>query len=216
MANYRPGNDAELSRLDDEALLEQIARARAHGDIAQSERALAIIVFRYYDDILRRCRIKVPVADAEDVAQEAVVSAIRSRLDGHSIGEFRNWLNRIVARRIADYHRKPAVDTTELPEEHGDDESVWGSSGEVADETGALAVREITEIALSELSAQHRLTVDLFVFSDQTAKDVVEGVNREFPDLDPPMSADNVSQITKRFRVRVRELLEESDNPNQA
>src|SRR5687767_8380709 len=82
VANLEPRNDDELSRLSDEKLLERIALARAQG---QPDRALAIIVFRHYDDIVRRVRIKVPPADVEDVAQEAVVSAIRSKLDGKSV-----------------------------------------------------------------------------------------------------------------------------------
>ena len=127
MTKFEPRNEQELSQLDDEALLEHIAAARARGELEYTQRALAIIVFRHYDDIVRRVKIKIPTADVEDVAQEAVVSAIRSSLDGKSVGQFRTWLNRIVSRRIADYHRKPAVETTALAEEHGDDEEIWGA-----------------------------------------------------------------------------------------
>ncbi len=210
MANLEPRNDDELSRLSDEQLLERVARARAQG---QSDRALAIIVFRYYDDIVRRVRLKVPPADVEDVAQNAVVSAIRSRLDGKSIGEFRTWLNRIVSRRIADYHRKPSVDTTELPDEHLDDEGVWGEVPSEEDETGALEVQEIIDIARDELSDRHRRVVNLFIFEDDTGQGTVDKVNAEFSDEDPPMSVDNVAQIVKRFRERVRELLAEAEEP---
>lgn len=212
MANFRPRNDDELSRLDDEALLEYIAAARAQGTPEHTQRALAIIVFRYHGDIVRRVKIKVPPADVEDVAQEAVVSAIRSRLDGKSVGEFRTWLNRIVSRRIADYHRKPAVETTQLPEEHADDDEIWGQLAGVGGETGAVEVRELIEIALAELSDQHRRVVELFVFEDLTAKDTAEQVNDELPDEETEMKVDNVSQIAKRFRERLRELLEGTDD----
>jgi len=222
VANFRPRNDDELSRLDDEALLEYIAAARAQGTPEHTQRALAIIVFRHYDNIVRRVKIKVPPADVEDVAQEAVVSAIRSRLDGKSVGEFRTWLNRIVSRRIADYHRKPGVETTQLPEEHADDDEIWGQVAREEDETGAAEVRELIEITLAELSRQHRRVVELFVFADMSAKDVAEQVNLELPDEETEMKVDNVSQIAKRFRKRLRELLEgaadepddeEPDNP---
>ncbi|MEO8092927.1 MAG: sigma-70 family RNA polymerase sigma factor [bacterium] len=213
MANFEPRNDDELSRLDDEALLEHIALARARGQSEQAQRALAIIVFRYHDDIVRRVAIKVPRADVEDVAQEAVVSAIRSKLDGKSIGEFRSWLNRIVGRRIADFTRKPSVDTTPLPEEHGDDESIWGTSGSVPAETGEIEINELVEIAMQKLSEAHREVIERFVFEGGGAADTVDHVNAKFPDLNPPMSEANVSQIAKRFRTRLRELLEESDNP---
>jgi len=213
VAKFEPRNDDELSRLDDEALLEHIATARARGESEHAQRALAIIVFRYYDNIVRRVALRVPRDDVEDVAQEAVVSAIRSKLDGKSVGEFRNWLNRITGRRIADYTRKPRVDTTLLPEEHGDDESVWGTSGSVPAETGEIEINELVERAMEDLSDAHREVIESFVFEDQPAEDTVDHVNAKFPDLDPPMSRDNVSQIAKRFRTRLRKLLEESDNP---
>lgn len=211
MANFRPRNDDELSRLEDEKLLDYVALARAGGTPEHTQRALAIIVFRHYDDIVRRVRIKVPPADVEDVAQNAVVSAIRSKLDGRSVGEFRTWLNRIVSRRIADYHRRPSVDTTELPDEHTDDERIWGNVPGEEDETGVVEVQEIIEIARAELSERHRLVVDLFIFEDQTGQDTVDRTNEAFPDEEPPMSVDNVAQIVRRFRERVRELLVEAE-----
>lgn len=212
MAKFRPRNEHELDQLDDEALLAYYAAARELGH-PSAGRALGVLVFRYFPDVHRRCRAKVPPADAEDVAQEAVVSAIRSKLDGKSVGEFRNWLNRITGRRIADYTRKPRVDTTLLPEEHGDDESVWGTSGSVPAETGEIEINELVERAMEDLSDAHREVIESFVFEDQPAEDTVDHVNAKFPDLDPPMSRDNVSQIAKRFRTRLRKLLEESDNP---
>ena len=226
MAKFRPRNDDELSKLDDEALLEYVATARARGEPELSQRALAIIVFRYHNLVLYRARIKIPDADFEDVAQEAMVSAIRSQLDGTSVGEFRKWLNRIVSRRIADYHRRNRVETTALPEEHEDDDRIWGQAGQVEPETGEVEVRELIDIALDELSDQHRRVVDLFVFDGATAKETCDEVNAGFPD-EKTMKVDNVSKIAERFRKRLRELLEaaghgqddedpgdESDNPD--
>lgn len=214
MANFRPRNDDELNRLDDEALLEYIAAAREAGELEHAKNALAKIVDRYEGDVARRVRIKIPTADVEDVTQEAVVSAIFSTLDGKSIGEFRKWLNQIVSRRIADYHRKNRVETTELPDEHGDDEDIWGQVATVEDDTALVELRELVEIILSELSDPHRRVVEIFVFGQETAQETADQVNAEFPELKPPMSVDNVSQIAKRFRDDLRDLLEESDNPN--
>ncbi len=141
------------------------------------------------------------------------MSAIRSKLDGRSVGEFRTWLNRIVGRRIADYTRKPGADTTPLPEEHGDDEQIWGASGFHPAETGEIEIDELVDKAMEDLSEAHREVIEIFVFEDQAATDTAAQVNAKFPELNPPMSIDNVSQIAKRFRERLRELLEESDNP---
>ncbi len=66
---------------------------------------------------------------------------------------------------------------------------------------------------LAKLSDPHRRVVDLFVFERLSAQETVDQVNDEYPDLDPPMSVDNVSQIAKRFRDDLRDLLSESDNP---
>lgn len=212
MAKFRPRNEHELDQLDDEALLAYYAAARELGH-PSAGRALGVLVFRYFPDVHRRCRAKVPPADAEDVAQEAVVSAIRSRLDGKSVGEFRTWLNRIVGRRIADYTRKPRPDTTALAEEHADDEQIWGASGFHHPETGKIEIDELVDKALEDLSEAHREVIEIFVFEDQAAADAAARVNDKHPELNPPMSIDNVSQIAKRFRERLRELLEESDNP---
>ncbi len=215
MAKFEPRNETELAALDDEALLAYHAAAREAGH-PSGQGALGVLVFRYFDDVHRRCRLKVPPADAEDVAMAAVVSAIRSRIDGQSVGEFRKWLNRIVARRIADYTRKPSPDTTALPEEHADDEDIWGASGFHRPETGTVEIVELVDGAMEDLSDAHREVIDAFVFEDRDAAETVAQVNERFPDLDPPMSIDNVSQIAKRFRERLRELLEESDNPSPA
>ncbi|MGI9021367.1 MAG: RNA polymerase sigma factor [Solirubrobacterales bacterium] len=214
MAKFRPRNDDELSRLSDEKLLASIALAYKAGHPEHAQRALAILTFRYYDSVIvPRVAIKVPRADVEDVAKEVVVSAIRSSLDGRSIGEFRTWLKRIISRRIADYHRKPGVETTELPDEHLDDERIWGEVPSEEAETGAVEVQELIDVALDELSERHRRVVRLFVFEDLDGKGTAETVNGEFPDEDPPMSVDNVAQIVRRFRERVRELLNEADEP---
>jgi len=213
VAKFQSLNDDELNRLSDERLLEQIQAARAAGASDDGKRALAILVFRHYDNVERRVRIKVRAADAEDVAMEIVVSAIRSSLSGRTVGEFRAWLGRIVKRRIADYHRKPAVETSLLSEKHDDDEEVWGKELEVGDPTGEVDVQSVIDQALAMLSDSHRTAIELYVFEDLSAAETADKVNVATPDLDPPMTENNVQQIASRFRAELRRLLEESDNP---
>ncbi len=76
----------------------------------------------------RRVALKVPPADVDDVAHEAILSAIRSAFSGESIGEFRAWLNHITSRRIADYHRRLEGKPKTVPLLSGDeeDEAAWG------------------------------------------------------------------------------------------
>jgi RNA polymerase sigma factor (sigma-70 family) len=213
VAKFQPLTDDELNRLSDERLLEYIQEARAAGASDAAKQALAILVFRHYSDVERRVRIKVSAADAEGVAMEIVVSAIRSSLRGRTIGEFRAWLNRIVRRRIADYHRRPGVETVPLPEEHSDDEEIWGEAGSVGDPTAAVDLRSAIDQVLAELSEPHRTVIDFYVFEDLSAAESADRVNAAFPDLDPAMSENNVQQIASRFRAELRRLLEESDNP---
>ena len=65
--------------------------------------AIGVLVYGYWDVLVNRARLKLPAADVEDVASEAMFSAIASAFDGKSVGEFRSWLHTILSRRIADH-----------------------------------------------------------------------------------------------------------------
>ncbi len=211
MANFRPLKEHELSSLSDQQLIDYVGAARDADKLDDAQTALGVLVFRHYANVRGRVRMKIPADDVEDIAMEAVTSAIRSAFDGTSRGEFHGWLHKIVSRRIADYHGKNTIDTTPLPEEHGDDESVWGVSGIEPDPTTAVDVESVIEQALGELSEPHRLVIQKYAFEDLSAADAAAAVNSELPDLNPVMSEQNVNQIVSRFRKRVRELLAEAD-----
>jgi RNA polymerase sigma factor (sigma-70 family) len=209
---FRPLNDAELDRLDSDALIAHIRAANDAGRPDNGGRALAILVFRHFDDVRRRVSIKVPTADVEDVAMEAVTSAIRSAFDGTAIGQFVLWLDRIVRRRIADYHRRAESRPQEaaLAEEHEEAEGIWGEGATSPDDTGAVDVQSVIDRALDELNPVHRGVVDLFVFDDLPAREAAERINEELgEELARPMSVDNVNQIVSRFRKAVRAKLED-------
>jgi RNA polymerase sigma factor (sigma-70 family) len=208
---FRPLSDAELDRLDNDALIAHIGAARGAGRPEDAERALGILVFRHLDDVRRRVSIKVPLADVEDVAMEAVTSAIRAAFDGSAVGQFRAWLNRIVRRRIADHYRRAASRPEEapLPEEHSEAEEIWGRAAISPDETGLVDLESVVDEVLEGLSDVHRRVVELFVFEDLPARETADEVNAELGNaLDPPMSVDNVNQITSRFRRALRARLE--------
>lgn len=217
MSHFRPLNPNDLDRLSSDELIAYLREADAAGDPASAERALGVLVFRHMPDVKRRCSIKVPSADVEDVAMEAITSAIRSAFDERSYGQFRSWLNTIVDRRIADYHRRRESRPVETPypEEHSDAEEIWGESGAVEDETGSVDAQSIIDAAFASLNAVHGRVVELFIFEDLSAQEVADQVNDEFdsqPELTTPMTIDNVSQIARRFRESVREMLEEAQD----
>lgn len=214
MSDFRALNESELARKSSDELIAYIRAADAAGDGAAQVRALSILVFRHTDDMKRRVMIKVPELDVEDVTMEAVASAINSAFDGTAIGQFRAWLNQIVARRIVDYWRKRErePEIRPLPEEHAEAEEIWGTAAVVGDPTGEVDVRSVIERALEQLNEVHRKVIELYVFEDCDAKETADEINKMFgghPDLKTAMTNDNVHKVKSRFSELVRELLEE-------
>ncbi|MEJ7786401.1 MAG: sigma-70 family RNA polymerase sigma factor [Solirubrobacteraceae bacterium] len=166
--------------------------------------ALSVLIFGYLDIVTRRVALKVPTADVDDVAHEVILSAIRSAFAGESIGEFRAWLNRITARRIADYHRKLEGKPKTVPLLTGEeeDDAGWGEVPSADFEGDSVDAERAIESAYNALSDAHKRIVDGNVFEDRPAPEVAgeEGT-----------SPDNVHQVVSRFRRRVRELLEDGE-----
>ncbi|MFN8161679.1 MAG: RNA polymerase sigma factor [Solirubrobacterales bacterium] len=217
--SYGRKSGSDLQRLADDGLIGEVQAARGAGDSEAARLALSVLLWRRYRDVVRRVQIKVPERDAEDVAMEALTSAIKSAFDGTSVGEFVNWLATITDRRIADYHRKRS-DRPEVPlaHEHGDEEAVRGEEPSIenfSDDTDEqIDTREAVEQALSELGEVHRMVVEIYVFEDLSAKQTAQRVNMsENPKPDTPMTEANVHQIAKRFRQRLRRLLEDPSGP---
>lgn len=172
--------EAELERLDDDALIAHLRSAS--GESART--ALAILVYGHWHNVARRVSLKVPAEAVEDVTGEVLVSAIQSAFGGSSVGEFAAWLRTITARRIADFHRHRVPATVPL-----DDVSV------VAPAEDGVALTDLIERVLARLNAEHRRVVELVVLEGRPAAEV-DGV-----------SAANVHQITSRFRRALREEL---------
>ena len=204
---FREFSDDELGRLSDEGLLAYMADAREAQMDAAVTRALSFLVYGYLDVLVARAALKLPQrADAEDVAAEALASAIRSTFDGKSRGEFRSWMHQILSRRIADHYRKTEGDPDHVPlaAEHNDDEGVWGADPSVPFAGTSMDVRNAIKDAYDELEKdEHRLVVDEVIFTDRTPREVAAEIDG--------MTEPNVHQITSRFRRRVREILERGD-----
>ena len=197
--------------MSDEQVVDYLRGARQAGRPDAMKPALAILVFGYWDSLVNRARLRLPAPDAEDVAGEAVASAIASAFDGRSIGEFRSWLHTILSRRVADYHeaRKRRVKTTELVTEHGGDDEVWGTEPGVPFEGDALFASDCLARAYEELEREdHRRVVDLYVYGPLSAAATAAEVGGG-------MSEANVHKISSRFQRRFGELLEGGgDNPD--
>jgi RNA polymerase sigma factor (sigma-70 family) len=193
-----------LAGLSDERLVDYLREAREAGRHGAMRSAVAVLVHGYWDVLVNRARLKLRTdADAEEVAAEAVASAIASAFDGRSVGEFRSWLHTILSRRIADWWegREQRLDKTALPSEHLGDEEVWGREPSVGFEGDALFARESLRQALEELSAGHREVVRLYVLGPHGAAETASLAGAG-------MTEANVHQIASRFQRRVREMLE--------
>ena len=181
----------------DAELLALIARART-GD------------GRAFDDLARReeralyrhaARIVGPGADAEDVVQDAFLSAWRSirSFEGTS---FRAWLFRIVTNRALDRMRARKR-RPELPLEPGDDEEVtWAEPAspgpELADLAASREALVAVEEALTQVPAEQRAALLL--------RDV-EGFAYEEIALMTGVEIGTVKSRIHRARVSVRNTL---------
>ncbi len=208
MAEFEELSERQLGDLTDEQLVDYLRRAREAGRHEAMKPAVAVLVYGYWDNLVNRARLKLRSnADAEDVAAEAVASAIVSAFDGKSVGEFRAWLHTILSRRIADWYeaKEQKLDKTLLPSEHQGDEDVWGREPSVDFEGEALFARLCVRQALEELEEpRHRRVVELYVFAPNSAAETAALVG-------DGMTEANVHQISSRFVRRVRELLEGGD-----
>ncbi len=207
MADFAELPEYQLQHRSDDDLISYIRAAREAGRHDAMKPAIGVLAFGYWDNLINRARVKLPESDVEQVAGEALESAIASAFDGQSVGEFRSWLNTILSRRIADHYQKRerTLPTEKLVTEHQGEDEVWGDEPSVAFEGDALYARQCVDDALEELPEAHREVVRLYVFGPHSAASVVERVGGG-------MTEANVHQISSRYQRRVKELLGEGES----
>ena len=188
---FHPLDEAALQRLDDDALIEYMRRARASGH-ASAALGLAILVYGHWQNVERRVRMKIPPAHVEDLTGDVIADAIASAFEGRSVGEFVSWLNTITQRAIADFYRRGP----------GRMKAADGATPEptAPSEAGAVAVRDAIERVMATLRPDHQHVVDLVVFEDRSAADAARALDG--------MTEANVHQIVSRFRRALRAELE--------
>lgn len=213
----QPETELRLEDLDDDELIRRFVKTRRSGDFALAREILGILVFRRLPDLMRRVAIKVPREDVEDVASEAMESALKAKFAGESVGQFVNFLHTIADRRIADFHRrrKSRPTTEPLPEEHENDEAVWGKTPSIEDSTGKVELRSAVDKVLTGMSQTHLRVIALDAFGGFSARETAGMVNEEFGDqLRQPMTEANVHQIASRFRRDLKDEIRDEDEDN--
>lgn len=208
--DFHPKSESELASFEDDAIIEYISAARDSGDQEQMRTALGIFVFRRYDQIVNRIRLKVDSdQDVEDLTMRVISDVMTAKFEGEHVGEAVNLMTTIVKRRIADfYESRNKRQETPLPGNADEDQPTPElSTGE--DFTRGLELAEITREAVNELSGSHSMVVQLSL-TGLRAEEVASRVNESLI-LEKPMTGPNVHQITKRFRDKITGILQESE-----
>ena len=216
VSGFRRLQDLELSRLGDDDLVAYIRRARAAGELEAMRVAIQVFCFGLYADVLARVRARMEGAsdaDVEAVAASVIEGAMLAEFRGESVGELRALVTTVLKRRVADHYRRPrgGVRDAPLPDEHADDEEIWGQVPRAPEELSGVWANELFERSLDGLSPAHRAVVERRI-AGYSARETTELVNDRFGrDLDTPMTPSNVDQIYSRFRHRHRDLIEEAE-----
>ena len=189
LPQFRSLDETELQRLDDDALIGYMRRARAAGH-PSAGLALAILVYGHWANVERRVAMKVPREHVQDLTADIVLGAISSSFDGTSLAQFVAWRNTITQRAIADFYRRG----------HGANRPEASTLAGLAapSEEGAVEVRDAIGHVMAALRPDHRRVIEIVVLEDGTAADAV----RALPGLG--MTEANVHQIVSRFRRALR------------
>lgn len=182
-----PGVVAEL---DDDGLLERMR--------ADDTAAFRVLVERHLDRAYALAlRLLRHVADAEDVAQEAMVKAWTHRADWRpGQARFTTWLYRVVVNRCIDLQRRPRGAGLDEVAEPADERT---------DTVGEIHRRQLfsrLEAALGALPTQQRAALTLAYFEELGNADIAEV-------LGTTVSA--VESLLKRGRQGLRDRLKRSE-----
>lgn len=193
----------QLANLADEDLIAYVRSARSAGARTDARAAIQILVYGHRRDIERKVRLKMKEHAIDEVADRALVRAVKSTFDGESVGQFKSWLWTIVDREIVDWYRaaeRRPVETA-LPEEHEGSEEIWGVSMSVEiDLDAGIDTRRCIDRAMQGLNDQHKRVVELYWLEDANAKETAKQTGE---------TEDNVYQVANRFKKALRKCLED-------
>jgi len=220
MPPFRELNDAQLAKLDDDELIEQIRRAREAGRSDAAELAAKVLAFGYSERVANFVRIRLQSKGAvvyEEVAERSLHDALLAATEfrGEKLPEFGGLVFRIAHRRIADYLRRNRIDADPLfyVDRSGELREREKPVADRADEIAELEVKVAAFTScLDDLNEVHRQVVHLVRFHGLRHAEVAERINGQFEGrLNDPMSEQNVSQIDSRFGKCLERALDEAE-----
>ena len=186
---------------------EDVVRRVAAGDV----NAFEILVERYSKFVFSIVGRHVPAAEVDAVAHEVFIQAFGSLAAYRSEGAFSKWLAGVCVRTCAGFwrrkYRNREVPLSTLSENQGQWlEKVLSSQAE-ADFAAAgrqAEAQEILEWALSRLSAQERMILELVHLEGRSVKETAQLMD---------VSSANVKVRAFRARKKLKKLLEKEGAP---
>jgi RNA polymerase sigma-70 factor (TIGR02943 family) len=153
-------------------------------------------------------------ADAEDVVQEAFLTAWRTRESFRGDLSERNWLYMILKSRIIDHVRRRQtqqrvfVDSPEVGEDYFDESGHWNRAylkpsfnSDAFDQIDSIEFQEVFSLCLDKLNERHRL---IFIAKEVDGEEA-EDICKEF-DITPS----NLWVMLHRARLKLRDCLQKN------
>jgi RNA polymerase sigma-70 factor, ECF subfamily len=119
---------------------------------------------------------KVPLHDRKDIVQNVFLGVFQSLPNYHERKPIAHWVTRIALRKCYDYWRaqKKTVQVISARSDQYVDEIVAGLLSvnlQGIEQDAVVRARELTELALSQLSAEDRMMVSLVYLDQYSVKD---------------------------------------------
>jgi RNA polymerase sigma-70 factor (ECF subfamily) len=152
----------------------EIIRRVIDGDVNFFEQLLK----RYQDHVLRIVKKHVPYNEVEEMAQEVFVRAYQALPGFKQEGSFRQWLSAIAVRVCYDFWRKRyrsrELPMSDLTDSHRDwlEKTLSNQSDLLFNERSHTEeARELLDWALSKLSAEERMVLELVYLEGLSVKE---------------------------------------------
>lgn len=177
-----------------------------NGDVDRFE----VLIDRYQSYVFAIVGRRVPLKEAEEVAQQVFIKTFQSLGSFKQKSEFRHWLAQITTRTCYDFWRKHYRNKEVLCSQIGDDEYNWMESvmnaqsiSESAELTKKREAREILHHALARLSPEDRTVLTLTYLEDYSVKEAARLLG---------WTQANVKVRAHRSRAKLRTILERTLN----
>jgi DNA-directed RNA polymerase specialized sigma24 family protein len=203
---FRPKGENELSRLSDDDLVAYLSAARDAGQDDQVRLAIGIFVFSRIEILKARAKLKIADdQDVEEVVQDTIEGSLRAAFRGESPGELFNLMDTILKRRISDFYKQrertpafagPDADGNDPLDQYADTEDAI---------TGLLSSVVVNE-QLELCSDRDRMIVERKM-AGHPSLEIADEVSKSGVPGGEGMTDDNVDQIWRRFKLRVRDPL---------